>query len=425
MGALCCRPQVIDFDADVNLFHFMLLRCVGKGAFGKVRVVQHKQTRDLYALKYINKTKCVRMKAVANVIQERRLLEEIDHPFVVNLRYAFQDDENFHLDRLGSLPEETVKFYIAELSSAVCFLHDKHIMHRDIKPDNILLDERGHAHLTDFNIAVHFSERRLLTGVAGSMAYMAPEILHKRGYTYPIDWWSLGVCAYELLFGRRPYRGRTNTALTQSISKDPLRFPENAGEKCSTTGINFVSGLLERDPYKRVACSPQGDSLDEIHRHPWFNSLDWVALDRKEIPSPFVPDSKKANFDASHELEELLLEDNPLKAKARKQNRDINSLSAEMRQMEEQFTIYDFRAMRRRSYYPHNQQIVTTVTATSSSGMVASRPVTPGDMINGRSDDIVLDSQFIPGVRDELEGHSSESHHHPPVHIGEKGKENV
>jgi serine/threonine kinase 32 len=75
------------------------------------------------------------------------------------------------------------------------------------------------------------------------MAYMAPEILHKRGYTYPIDWWSLGVCAYELTFGRRPYRGRTNTALTHSISKDVLRFPENAGEKCSRVGVNFIGGV--------------------------------------------------------------------------------------------------------------------------------------------------------------------------------------
>jgi len=126
---LLTPPQPVDFDGEVSLFHFVLLRCVGKGAFGKacplsslvhvprlpdspqVRVVQHKQTRELYALKYINKTKCVKMKAVPNVIQERRLLEEVnfswlashpiptfnpqvDHPFIVNLRYAFQDDEN-------------------------------------------------------------------------------------------------------------------------------------------------------------------------------------------------------------------------------------------------------------------------------------------------------------------------------------------
>jgi len=338
---------------------------------------------------------------------------------------------------------------------------------RDIKPDNILLDERGHAHLTDFNIAVHYSDRRLLTGVAGSMAYMAPEILHKRGYTYPIDWWSLGVCAYELMFGRRPFRGRTNTALTLSISKDALRFPENAESKCGSAGLSFIRGvssplwpvphlaqvlflpqLLDRDPHKRLACSPQGDSLDEIQQHAWLNSIDWTALNRKELPSPFVPDvgysvhgrlmpfllttsssiqSKKANFDASHELEELLLEDNPLKAKARKQNRDINSLSSEMRQMEEQcvgsranilelcsyrvryrFKIYDFRAMHRRSYYPHNQQIVSTVTATSSLGVIASRPVTPGEVGNG------LDIQ----LPDESKGHD---HHHLQDHdINEK-----
>ena len=152
---------------------------------------------------------------------------------------------------------------MAELSSAVAFLHEKKIIHRDLKPDNILLDERGHAHITDLNIAVHYSERRLLTGVAGSMAYMggcnflsnvfgcrlltlvppAPEVLAKKGYTYTIDWWSLGVCAYELVFGRRPFRGKTNSDLTHAISRDHLKFPEDAESKCSREGLVALRGV--------------------------------------------------------------------------------------------------------------------------------------------------------------------------------------
>ncbi|KIY70288.1 kinase-like protein [Cylindrobasidium torrendii FP15055 ss-10] len=396
MGGVCCRPTPIDFDGDVTLFHFTLLRCVGKGAFGKVRVVQHKQTKELYALKYINKQKCVKMKAVPNVIQERRLLEEIDHPYIVNMRYAFQDDENcffcldlmlggdlrFHLERLGSLEEDVVRFYVAQLASAVAFLHEHGIMHRDIKPDNILLDQRGNAHLTDFNIAVHFSERKL-TGVAGSMAYMAPEILAKRGYTCHVDWWSLGVCAYELIFGRRPFRGRTNSDLTYSISKDSLKWPEDAEKKCTRPGMLVLKGLLDRDTSRRTGCKPNGEGFQELRRNPWFKEIDWEKLELKELSPPFVPDAKKANFDASHELEELLLEDNPLKAKARKASNQEN-MTPEYKQMEDQFTPYDFKKMQRRSYYPHNQsQLISTATAGSSTGMVSSavtsgsRPGTP------------------------------------------------
>ena len=117
------------------------------------------------------------------------------------------------------------------------------VMRSDIKPDNILLDEAGHAHLTDFNIAVHFTERRALTSVAGSMAYMAPEVLLKRGYTYTVDWWSLGVAAWELLFSKRPFRGKTNSALTNCILRDPLRVPENPPQAVSDDCISFLKGV--------------------------------------------------------------------------------------------------------------------------------------------------------------------------------------
>ncbi|CAD6583463.1 MAG: hypothetical protein TREMPRED_003571 [Tremellales sp. Tagirdzhanova-0007] len=382
MGASCCKPETIDFEGEVNLFHFYLLRSVGKGAFGKVRVVQHKHTKTLFALKYINKAKCVKMKAVANIVQERRLLEEIDHPFVVNLRYAFQDDENcffvldlmlggdlrFHLDRAGAMNEETVRFYIAEIALATDYLHSKRIVHRDLKPDNILLDERGHAHITDFNIAVHFSERRLLTGVAGSMAYMAPEVLTKRGYSAPVDFWSLGILGYELIFGRRPFRGRTNTALTNSILNEPLSWPEDAPGKCSTEGMQAIRALLERDPNKRLGYRAGGGGMEDIKSHPWFRGIDWQAIYNKEVVPPFEPDSKRANFDATHELEELLLEENPLKARKRKEGRELDLMTPEMRMMEEHFKVFEYTRAQRRSYY---HPATPTDGQTTSSGTAA------------------------------------------------------
>ncbi|EPQ31519.1 uncharacterized protein PFL1_00852 [Pseudozyma flocculosa PF-1] len=386
MGAVCCKPEVIDFDGPVDLYHFYLLRAVGKGAFGKVRVVQHKQTKDLYALKYINKAKCMKMKAVSNIIQERRLLEEIESPFVCNLRYAFQDDENmfmvldlmlggdlrFHLDRTGNMSEEVVRFYVAELAVGLDYLHRLQIVHRDLKPDNVLLDEKGHAHLTDFNIAVHFSPRRPLTSIAGSMAYMAPEVLAKRGYLSSVDWWSLGVVAYELLFGRRPFRGKTNSALTHSILNDKCNFPENVESIVSRETISCIRGLLERDPKKRLGCK---SGIDEFKAHPWFASIDWPALEAKTLTPPFEPDSKKANFDATHELEELLLEDNPLKAKKRNENADLSSMPPEMRQMEEYFLPFDHLKQRRKSYFKRPTQTDPHTVSQMSSHTLQDQPL--------------------------------------------------
>lgn len=257
-------------------------------------------------------------------------------------------DLRFHLDRNGNLKEEVVRFYVAELACALDYLHNLQIVHRDIKPDNVLLDERGHVHLTDFNIAVHFSSRRPLTSIAGSMAYMAPEVLRKRGYLSSVDWWSLGVMAYELLFGRRPFRGKTNSALTHSIMNDRCGFPENVETIVSKETISCIKGLLERDTTKRMGCR---NGIEDFKQHPWFIGIDWHALVRKELVPPFEPDSKKANFDATHELEELLLEDNPLKARKRDEKRDLSQLSPELRQMEEHFLAFDHLKQARRSYF--------------------------------------------------------------------------
>ncbi|KAH8822909.1 kinase-like domain-containing protein [Flagelloscypha sp. PMI_526] len=376
----CCFSEPVDFESEVNLFHFDLHRAVGKGAFGKVRVVEHKKTKKLYALKYIEKAKCIRQKAVANIIQERRLLEEIDHPFVVNMRYAFQDDENcffvldlmlggdlrFHLERRKDINEEVVRFWVAELSCALVYLHNTRIIHRDLKPDNILLDQAGHAHLTDFNVAIHYSTSRNHTSVAGSMAYMAPQVVGRKGYTWHIDWWSLGVTAYELLFARRPFDGRTSERMTSSICKESLKFPSDAKDKYSEACLSCLRGFLEKDPANRLGCAPNGQGWRDIQAHPWFAGINWDALEAKEIQPPFVPDMKQANFDVSHELDEFLMVEKPLTHTKRKNNQDnIDKLKPEFRQLEEQFTVYDFSANKRMSYYPHNQPIVTVATTST------------------------------------------------------------
>ncbi|OJT15035.1 Serine/threonine-protein kinase 32C [Trametes pubescens] len=346
----CCCSEPINFDGDVDLYHFNLHRAVGKGAFGKVRlpahlvfrltsspsrtqvrVVEHKKSKNLYALKYMEKARCIKQKAVANIIQERRLLEEV--------RLAL----SARLPR-GSSPLASNN--LREL--------------RDLKPDNILLDARGHAHITDFNVAIHYSERRLHTSVAGSMAYMAPEVIGRMGYTWCADWWSLGVVGWELLFHRRPFDGRSSEKMKHSILKDQVRLPSNAKEKCSKEGQRFILSLLDRNVKTRLACRDRELGIEDVRNHPWMAGIDWDSLEAKDVQPPFVPDMKKANFDVSHELDEFLMVEKPLTHQKRKQlHPDLEKMKPELRQLEEQFTLYDFSKNRRMSYYPHNQPITS------------------------------------------------------------------
>jgi serine/threonine protein kinase len=137
-----------------------------------------------------------------------------------------------------------------------------------LKPDNILLDAMGHAHLTDFNVAVHASPTRLHTSVAGSMAYMAPQVVGRKGYNSAIDWWSLGVTAYELIFHKRPFDGRTSERMTQAILKDPLKFPEDSRLKCSDAGIRALKGVRLPLFYHRISTHISlASSLTETQKH--------------------------------------------------------------------------------------------------------------------------------------------------------------
>ncbi|KAH6843049.1 kinase-like domain-containing protein [Chaetomium sp. MPI-CAGE-AT-0009] len=320
------QGKPVEFDGEVNLNHFRLLRVVGRGAFGKVRIVERKDTNLSFALKYIRKDEVVRSESVRNIIRERRMLEHVNHPFICNLRYSFQDieymylvvdlmsggDLRFHISR-KTFTEEAVRFWISELGCALRYIHGQGIIHRDVKPDNVLLDADGHVHLTDFNVASDIVQGKVLTSKSGTLAYLAPEVYSGQGYDVRADWWSLGVLFYECIYNKRPFEGNSESSLSTVIQAARPKFPVT-NPPVSLPCMYAIKDALDADRNKRL-----GSTWESFTQHEFFSCIDFVALERKEIEPVFVPSSEKTNFDATYDLEELLLEEAPLEARARRQ----------------------------------------------------------------------------------------------------------
>ncbi|KAI9317999.1 kinase C-like protein, partial [Dichotomocladium elegans] len=310
----------------VDLSHFKLMRIVGRGAFGKVRIVEHRESRQLYALKYISKEACVRMDAARNVIRERTILEQLDNPFLVRLRFAFQDNDymymvtdlmlggdlHYHITR-GHFGEDVLRFWFAELATGIKYLHSKRVVHRDIKPQNILLDDRGHAHITDFNIATYLSNKRVLTSNSGTGYYMAPEVYRGGGYNEAVDWWSLGVTLYECVYKKRPFECNTNEELKMAVRRGVINYPDDV--PISGECLSVIQGFLEMNPAKRLG---QGDvGWANLVRHPFFRPIDWNQLESKSLIPPFQPSTDHNNFDPTYDLEELILGESALSNRRR------------------------------------------------------------------------------------------------------------
>ncbi|KAK3384555.1 kinase-like domain-containing protein [Lasiosphaeria ovina] len=320
------QGKPVEFDGEANLNHFRLLRVVGRGAFGKVRIVERKDTGLSFALKYIRKDEVVRSESVRNIIRERRMLEHVNHPFICNLRYSFQDieymylvvdlmnggDLRFHISR-KTFTEDAVRFWIAELGCALRYIHGQGIIHRDVKPDNVLLDADGHVHLTDFNVASDIIPGKVLSSKSGTLAYLAPEVYAGHGYDVRADWWSLGVLFFECIYNKRPFEGNSESSLSAVIQAAKPKFPVT-NPPVSLLCLYAIKDALELNPDKRL-----GSTWESFTQHDFFSCIDFEALLRKEIEPVFIPSSEKTNFDATYDLEELLLEEAPLEARARRQ----------------------------------------------------------------------------------------------------------
>nr|XP_004669704.2 serine/threonine-protein kinase 32C [Jaculus jaculus] len=330
ISAAAARRPVFDDKEDVNFDHFQILRAIGKGSFGKVCIVQKRDTEKMYAMKYVSKQQCIERGEVRNVFRELEILQEIEHVFLVNLWYSFQDEEDmfmvvdlllggdlrYHLQQNVQFSEDTVRLYICEMALALDYLRSQHIIHRDVKPDNILLDEQGHAHLTDFNIATIIKDGERATALAGTKPYMAPEIFHSfvnggTGYSFEVDWWSVGVMAYELLRGWRPYDIHSSNAvesLVQLFSTVSVQYVPTWSKEM----VALLRKLLTVNPEHRFS------SLQDMQTAPSLAHVLWDELSEKKVAPGFVPNKGRLHCDPTFELEEMILESRPLHKKKKR-----------------------------------------------------------------------------------------------------------
>ncbi|XP_036133996.1 serine/threonine-protein kinase 32B isoform X2 [Molossus molossus] len=254
----------------------------------------------MYAMKYMNKQKCIERDEVRNVFRELRIMQGLEHPFLVNLWYSFQDEEDmfmvvdlllggdlrYHLQQDVHFTEGAVKLYICELALALDYLQSHRIIHRDIKPDNILLDEH------------------------------APEVFQVYvdggpGYSYPVDWWSLGVTAYELLRGWRPYDIHSATPVDEILNMFKAERVRYSSTWCKGM-VALLKKLLAKDPESRLS------SLGDIQSAPYLADMNWDAVFEKALTPSFVPNKGRLNCDPTFELEEMILESKPLHKKKKR-----------------------------------------------------------------------------------------------------------
>uniref|UniRef100_A0A8C4Y4D7 non-specific serine/threonine protein kinase n=1 Tax=Gopherus evgoodei TaxID=1825980 RepID=A0A8C4Y4D7_9SAUR len=254
----------------------------------------------MYAMKYMNKQKCIERDEVRNVFRELQIMQGLEHPFLVNLWYSFQDEEDmfmvvdlllggdlrYHLQQNVHFNEGTVKLYICELALSLDYLQRYHIIHRDIKPDNILLDEH------------------------------APEVFQAfmdggPGYSYPVDWWSLGITAYELLRGWRPYEIHSATPIDEVLNMFKIERVHYSSTWCKGM-IALLKKLLTKDPECRLS------SLADIQSSPYLADINWDAVLEKAVTPGFVPNKGRLNCDPTFELEEMILESKPLHKKKKR-----------------------------------------------------------------------------------------------------------
>ena len=288
-----------DIKSKINLTDFKKLRLIGIGSYGKVYVVSSKaDSNKLYAVKILNKKDIEKDNLLKNIQTEKKIMEQINHPFIMKLDYAFQSEKRLflftqfmsggdlshHLYKENLFSEEKTKFYAAEIILALEHLHSKNYIYRDLKPENIAIDNDGHIKLIDFGLCKLLNNKNDTYSICGSPEYVAPEVIFDDKYDNKVDIWSLGVIIYEMLSGYLPFKIKENK-ITKDIYKEKIKMFKYFSKEAK----DLIKNLLVINPKKRL-------SIIQIKKHKFFKGINWCSVEKKELTPQFIPNVNITNL---------------------------------------------------------------------------------------------------------------------------------